>query len=251
MALTREQESLLVTLADAAQAVPRDQRQPFIVTKPIFNTACVLHHRGLPEGQCEAYEGDLNQLRRAALIADAMRQSRADAFDVTAEGYAYARELAARSDEGVTRVEDGIRDRLLNPDGFRKRFPSAASKWQEAESRLRSAGVDSDLTTIGHLCREAMIAFASALVEKHKPSGAPSDPAKTVARLQAVIRKATVGSSVRAQLDALVVYWGTVSDLVQRQEHGATKEGDRLTVEDGRRIVFQTMNVFYELHRSL
>ena len=54
-------------------------------------------------------------------------------------------------------------------------------------------------------------------------------------------------SSVRAHLDAVIVYWGTVSDLVQRQEHGAAKEGEALTWEDARRVVFQTVNLFHEL----
>ena len=49
-----------------------------------------------------------------------------------------------------------------------------------------------------------------------------------------------VGERDRAFLDALLTYWGTVSDLVQRQEHGAKKEGEPLMWEDARRVVFQT-----------
>lgn len=56
---------------------------------------------------------------------------------------------------------------------------------------------------------------------------------------------------VRAFLEALLAYWGTVSDLANRQEHGATREGESLVAEDARRLVFQTMLVMYELDRAL
>jgi len=57
--------------------------------------------------------------------------------------------------------------------------------------------------------------------------------------------------SVRAYLDALIVTWGTVSDLAQRQEHGAGKEGGSLSWEDGRRLVVGTFHVVYELDIAL
>jgi hypothetical protein len=49
--------------------------------------------------------------------------------------------------------------------------------------------------------------------------------------------------------EAIIGYWGAVSDLAQRQEHGAQKEGDPLTLEDSRRLVFHTAFVMYELDR--
>jgi len=56
---------------------------------------------------------------------------------------------------------------------------------------------------------------------------------------------------VSAFLDALLVYWGTACDLVQRQEHGSQREGAPLTWEDARRVVFQTMLVMYEVGRAV
>jgi hypothetical protein len=50
--------------------------------------------------------------------------------------------------------------------------------------------------------------------------------------------KKKLGSTGKQFLDALVAYWGTVSDLVQRQEHGAQKEVSNLVWGDGRRVVF-------------
>jgi hypothetical protein len=52
-------------------------------------------------------------------------------------------------------------------------------------------------------------------------------------------------------IDALVVYWGTMNDLVQRQEHGATREGEPLTWEDAQRVIFHTAVVMWEIDRSL
>jgi hypothetical protein len=51
--------------------------------------------------------------------------------------------------------------------------------------------------------------------------------------------------------EALLAYFGTVSDLVQRQEHGAQREGAPLRWEDARRVVFQTAMVMLELDRAL
>jgi hypothetical protein len=45
--------------------------------------------------------------------------------------------------------------------------------------------------------------------------------------------------------------YATVSDLVQRQEHAGQREGEPLVWEDGRRIVFQTAIVMFEIDRSL
>lgn len=249
--LTRDQELLLVSLVEALRLVPRDERHPFRIFRPMGQGTCWIMHKGFSGGHSDAYQGDVDALLRAGLIAVAAQGRAGYAFDITAEGLEHAETLETESDEAVTRVEDSIRNHLLAPDGFRKQFPEAARKWEEAESQLWPAKTDSEFTTIGHICREAMIAFASTLVERHKPDDAPSDPAKTVARLQAVVKKAKRSATAGALLDALIVYWGTVSDLVQRQEHGATKEGQALTQEDARRVVFQTCNLFYELHRSL
>lgn len=88
--------------------------------------------------------------------------------------------------------------------------------------------------------------FATALVDKFRPSDVASDKAHVVARIKAVLeeKKKRLGSTGKQFLDALVAYWGAVSDLVQRQEHGAQKEGSSLTWEDGRRVVFQTAMIW-------
>jgi hypothetical protein len=109
------------------------------------------------------------------------------------------------------------------------------------------------MTTIGHLCREAIQEFATTLINQYQPPDVDIDKAHTVARIKAVLNSCAnkLGSSEKPFLDALIVYWGTVSDLIQRQEHGGQKEGNPLAWDDARRIVFQTYVVMFEIDRSL
>lgn len=60
-----------------------------------------------------------------------------------------------------------------------------------------------------------------------------------------------LGKTEGAFLEALHAYWCTLDDLVQRQEHGAQKEGAPVIWEDGRRVVFQTAVAMFEIDRSL
>jgi hypothetical protein len=106
-------------------------------------------------------------------------------------------------------------------------------------------------TDIGHACREAIQRFISDLVTKHEPQDVESDPQTTIPRLKGVLRRADVSSTVAVLAEALLSYFGAVSDLVQRQEHGGQREGQALKWEDARRVVFQTLLVMYELDREL
>jgi hypothetical protein len=77
-------------------------------------------------------------------------------------------------------------------------------------------------------------------------------PTQTVARLRKIVEACQTGSpNKEAFLLALIAYWGTVSDLVQRQEHGALKEGESLVWEDARCVVFQTCVVMFEISRGV
>jgi hypothetical protein len=115
-----------------------------------------------------------------------------------------------------------------------------------------ASGPVENATRIGHDCREAMMAFASSLAEQHGV-GLDARPEQTVRKISAVVdhHRLVHGDTTAAFLDALIVYWGTVSDLAQRQEHGASKQGEPLGAEDARRVVFYTGLVMYELDWSL
>jgi hypothetical protein len=152
-------------------------------------------------------------------------------------------------DRGARSVEPAT-VQYLDTSGFGTRHPEALAKWKDAESRLSEQGEEAELTVIGHVCREAQQAFATSLLTRHPSGDAPPDVQKTVARLRAALASLSVPSDgVRAVLDALVAYWGTVCDLGQRQEHGAQREGETLAWEDARRLVFHTAFVMMEIDR--
>jgi hypothetical protein len=150
----------------------------------------------------------------------------------------------------VENMEAGMR-RFLDQQPFQDTYPSAYQKWAQSERLLWGGDSQDQLTAIGHHCREAMQEFATALVTLREVKGVNPNPASTIARLQAVIRADVGGETLPPFLEVLVAYWGTVSDLAQRQEHGAQREGRALTWEDARRVVFQTMCVMYEIDRAL
>jgi hypothetical protein len=60
-----------------------------------------------------------------------------------------------------------------------------------------------------------------------------------------------LGDARLSFLEALHGFWASTIDLIQRQEHGAMKEGKPLTWEDGRRVVFSTLIAMYELDRAV
>jgi len=244
--LDPEQEELLAALVEAARNVPRNQRQKFE-----FFRASVLHP-GLAGGALEAYAGNLEILAHNGLLALSYGSRGSPLYDVTPEGFEYYRQMKEQSGQPLKRVENTVRD-YLTVEHFQRSHAEAYQKWSQAESMLWASDSERQLTTIGHLCREVLQAFATTLVNRHQPPDVDQDVAHIVSRIRAVLELRTnqIGSTEKPFLDALLAYWGTVSDLVQRQEHGAQKEGGSLVWEDGRRIVFQTAIVMFEIDRSL
>jgi hypothetical protein len=209
-----------------------------------------VRHPGLPGGKLTAYQGDLDVLENQLLIH--FRRSRSQAlFDITPRGSKYYRDVAAEIGDPVKRVETAMLERLRFAD-FRARYPVAYDKWAAAEARLVQSATDEDLTVVGHLCREAIQGFVAGLVERYGVTDAPDNVKSTKSRLRAVFKKRTAtGETEGAVLEALGAYWDAVSDLIQRQEHGAERERGKLTIEDARRVVFQACVLMYEVDRSI
>jgi len=247
--LMPEQEELLSQLVEAYRRVPRDQRRKFGLIESMTSTS--LLHPGLP-GRPPVHKSDLEILRDKNLLFVTYGSRGMSWYDITPEGFAYYEYMKQRAGQPVQQVEAENR-RYLDAEQFKCQYPGAYAKWTDAEKRLWASDSERELTTIGHLCREAMQEFATALVERYNPPDAPHDKAKDVARIRAVLapQASRMGKTEKAFLDALVAYWGTLSDLVQRQEHGGQREGDPLTWEDARRVVFQTAVVMFEVDRSI
>jgi hypothetical protein len=159
----------------------------------------------------------------------------------------YGREVAKAEADPVERVVSAAR-MALSSRGFAATYPAAFEPWADAEKLLWADDVESQLTTIGHKTREATQAFASALVEAHKPTAVDPNPINVEKRLGAVIamHRPTLPESHRKTLEALGDLWEATNALIQRQEHGAQKEGEPITWDDARRVVYLTMFLMIE-----
>jgi hypothetical protein len=248
--LRPEQEDLLVTLVEAERNLPRGQREQFIYIPSMPDAA--LAHPGLPGREVPVHVGDLSILSNAGLLNETPTRFSTRLFDITPTGFAVYEAIKQRSGAPLEQLEEDM-THYLKADILQKRYPRAYRKWAEATEKLSSSDSEEQLNTVGHLCREAIQEFATALVERHKPSEVDKNKAHDVNKIQAVLDQnaARLGTRVSDFLEALLNYWRTVSRLVQRQVHGSQKEDRPLVLEDGRRVVFQTAVVMYEVDRAL
>jgi hypothetical protein len=248
--LRPEQEDLLVTLVEAERKLPRGEREQFMFFPTLADPG--LAHPGLPGREIPVYVGDLDALSSAGLLHETWTRSGARLFDITPAGLAAYEAIKKRSGAPVEQLEEDMRH-YLDAEVFQKRYPRAYRKWAEAAEKLWSSDSEEQLNTVGHLCREAIQEFAAALVERYKPPEVSLDKAHDINRIQAVLDQnaARLGTRVSEFLEALLNYWRTVSRLVQRQVHGSQKEDRPLVLEDGRRVVFHTAVVMYEVDRAL
>jgi hypothetical protein len=239
MPLEPEQVDFLRELAEAARSAARDDR--LFILMPTWQGALL---RGPVERQITDTERhDLQDfVNEGFLRVREQNVTGSFTFTVAPEAHASLAEEAAR--EPLRTVEDQIVARYIEEAAFRERHPASYAKW---------ADPDAELTTIGHKTREAVQEFATELVNRDGIEDVDPHPMHTAARLRAVINhhRNRLGEARRELLDALVAYWGEVIDLLERQEHGGQKEGEPLSWEDGRRAVFQTAVVMYEIDRTI
>lgn len=248
--LEQEQNDLLVMLVEATRNVPRDQRQKFWVVQADGGDFSI--HPGLPGGHANIYMGDIEILANEGLLNLSYGPSGTPQFDVTPTGFAYYDHLKKQLGQPTQRIESSIRSHL-SVEEFQKQHPLAYKKWCEAEELLWASDSETQLTTIGHLCREAIQEFATALVDRFQPAGVDDDKAHDINRIRSVLelRASRLGDAERSFLDALLRYWREVSSLIQREEHGGQKEGRSLVWEDARRVVFQTAVVMFEVDNAV
>jgi hypothetical protein len=139
----------------------------------------------------------------------------------------------------------------LKSEPFRRVFPAAEAKWAAAAALLWKTDSAQQASVIGHLCRESMQEFAEEACRLTKVTPhAPGRKSDVVLRIRHILQSVE-SNGVRQHLEALLAYWGTVVDLVQRQEHGGQREGDALVWDDARRIIFHTAVVMFEISAVL
>ena len=249
--LEPEQKELLIVLVEASRNVPREKRQKFLVSFAAQLEQAIIHHEGFVGGKHLAYFGDIEVLTRSGLL-NLVYDGRLPTFDVLPVGLKYYEWYKRQIGEPVRRIEASVHTYITSGD-FRQRYPSAQDKWIAAEAKLWGERVEADLSTIGHLCREAMQEFASALVETYRPPDVDPNVAHEISRAGAVLTYLVreKASTPRDLIDAAMEYWARCSGLVQRTEHDAQREKEPLVWDDARAIVFQTAFLMHEIDRLI
>lgn len=247
--LEPEQEQLFSSLVEAVRNVPRDQREEFMYIRAM--------QKDLVQGNgfsAELLGSDIHHLINVGLLSITNYHSKGGGFNffIPPDALEYYEWMKREAGEPVQQVETLIRE-YLDSDRFTDAFPEAYERWRDAVELLWGADSDRELSTIGHKCREAIQQFATALVDRHQPPNVNPDKAMTRDRLSAVlnVHRADLGEKRSALLDSLFGYWRAAADLIQRQEHAGQREGESLDWEDGRRVVFQTAVIMFEVDRTL
>ena len=249
--LQPEQQDLLIRLVEAERSVPRDRRDAFRVLPSGMNNSWITIHPGLPGG-AELIPTDVRQLSREGMI-DLRQGKRGYTFDITSAGYEAYETLKLRLVEAADRVQESIRRYIDGPD-FQARFPGAYAKWMQAEALLwNTENSARSATEIGHHCREALQEFLTVLLRIHRVEEYDDNVEHTTSRFKSIVAKvqSDLGDSEQKLLDVLVTYLVVVYKWANRQEHGNKEERAELTWHDGRRVVFQTLMVMYEIDQSL
>ncbi|GMQ79390.1 MAG: hypothetical protein BMS9Abin02_1978 [Anaerolineae bacterium] len=250
--LEPEQEDLLFALVEGSRNVSRENRTTFIVSRGASSSLAQVSHPGLPKAFAGSYIGDFHELIHQGLLRRRGGGSSSILFDVSPYGFKYYDLVKLHQSDPIKRIEDQTIS-YLDSATFRTSYPKAYDKWAMANSLLWSSDSEKQYTTIGHLCRESIQLFTTSLVNRFHPTDFDTDKSHDINRLTAVVNSLSnnLGISERHYLNSLVAYWKALSGLVQRQEHGAMKEGEELIWEDARRLVFQSANVMFEVDRSL
>lgn len=249
--LEAEQEDLLAQLVEAERRVPRSDRYYFVIQRLMgMGPRVRLLHGGWLSNHPGVLEVDIDTLVNAGFLAVSYLNSGVKAFSITPRGFSYYREMMLRRGQPLERLQSRTRE-YISGEAFQKKYPAAYGKWSRAEELLWGEESAGNYTTIGHLTREAMQEFATALVEKYRPQEFDKDKAKVKNRLRAVLQIVSSGSTEQEFLDSLLKYWDSVNLLVQRQEHGGQREGAPLSWPDTRRVVFQVAMVMLEIDATL
>jgi hypothetical protein len=243
--LEPEQQQLFVEMAEATLAAPREQREWFMF---LLDQGAIL---GGPWGQRRVTENDVRELVHVGLLRP-VSFGNEERYVMPPAALAAYGEMKASEGSAVERVEAEVRN-LLDTHAFRAAYPEAYEQWSDAERRLWGADSERELTTIGLKAREALQTFATEVVERYQPPAPDPDKAKVNLRLGVVIAMLlpALGEKRAAHLRALGDYSEATVGLVQRQTHGAQKEGEPLTRADARSVVFHVAMVMFEFARAL
>jgi hypothetical protein len=155
--------------------------------------------------------------------------------------------------EDFERIEDYL-GAYLGDERFKSRYPHAQERWSQTWATLWQADSREKLIAVAAEAREVMWEFACALGERNAAAEGSPDATEMVERLSELVemRRPELGDSRCRLLQALFGYWQALNEVVQSHRAlGAQRVRERLTWEDGRRLVVLTALVMVEVDRSL
>jgi hypothetical protein len=247
-------EALLREMVEARRNLRPEKRKHFryIEMPGEYAGRGWLFHGGFPSKKIEVNSAVMDFLLNVPLTQVYDVSGTNFYFDISPEGLRYYADRMQEHAAPMERVEERMRETLLRPD-FQKAHPKSYAKWVEAEALLWEADATKDESKIGLLCVEAVTIFTDELVERCQPPDVTTDRKRSKDRLSAVVkhRRPNLGNAESEWVDALFVYWSKVAALAQRVKHAAEKHGDSIVWNDGRRAVFQTLSLMYEVHDLL
>jgi hypothetical protein len=254
--LDQEQKDLICWMIENIRNVPRNERSPFILVDDVdgldgYTLVC----DGLPNKK--VLPSDLDSLSEVGLLRQGFIPNGNKSFDITPKGYKYYEYLKTNEGKPLKIIEEYV-FKYFEPESFQKNYTRSYKKWFNAANLLWKRESPDQLTTIGHLCREAIQEFATKLVERYNPQNVDTDKTHTKNRLKSVLEyfKNRMGKTEKEFIDVLIDYWDKLIDywdklneLIQRQVHDSAREKSELIWEDGRRIVFHTAILMFEIDR--
>lgn len=207
-----------------------------------------LRHPGFGGASADAYPGDLSELEVLGYIRFQQRTPMA-MFDLTSKGWRAYQDVKQGS--GTTADSVVSESKLYwEVSGFQDRHPDAHNAWSRGAAMLWDAEPDSLLTDIGHRCREATVFFGESclrLAKAPKPWPAAN---KTKDRISTTIDLRVGSESRRQLLDRMFAYWCELLEFSLRQDHGAERGLEHLSLEDARILVTHALLVMTEIDRA-
>lgn len=240
-------KELFKNIIETYRKIPPNEPKDFLVTE-LGTGEVILVNQG---ENLLCLSDELVILKNEKLIqATSYRNEREFNFVIPPLAFKYYDYLKNQEGNPVQQVEREVLS-YLSSESFCQYHPVAKNKLDKAIELLWNDNSQQNLTTIGHLCREAMQEFTTTLANKLGFALAEKDLAKTKNRMTEITENAKTKNSktIIIHSEALLNLWSSTSNLIQRQEHGGQKEGEPLTWEDGRRVVLYTIFVLYEFDR--
>jgi hypothetical protein len=250
--LENDQVNVLCLLVEAYRNIEPQKRVEFIVTRG-SNSDLVLHP-GFNKGWTDISIVDLRMLDSVGLVK-ILEQDDPHAefkFILTPNGLKYFELIKQKEIEPIKRVEKDILQ-FIELETFKSKYGNAYKKWKEAETLLWKADNNELYSAIGHLCREAVQEFLDKLIIDNNLQNEFSDKTKTKNRLEGILQKNRdqLGKTLPGFYTSLLSYWNALVDLIQRQEHSGLNEGEEISFNDAKRIVFQTAVLFYDISKRI